>query len=196
MHQTCTITSASTMHQTCTNNHNNLSQQQPVSSILSTKSDLLTKINHQDNSQRCASTKHNTTTHNHHQDQYVLLIIYQYKYATSSINHVSTILLTSASNHVPSMYQSCINYSSTMTHQDVPTSSTIHLMYVPTHQLLVSTMYPTCTSTKIPHQFHHPNLICNSVIDLVYMITYLQTFLNFNNKRLAFSSNFTLVSHD
>jgi hypothetical protein len=189
------------MHQTCTNNlsqqpvqttyHNNLSHQsyQP-------NQDLLTKINHQDNSQRCASTNHNTTTHNHHQDQYVLLIIYQYKYATSSINHVSTILLTSASNHVPSMYQSCINYSSTMTHQYVPTSSTIHLMYVPTHQLLVSTMYPTCTSTKSPHQFHHPNMICNSVIDLVYMITYLQTFLNFNNKRLTFSSNFTLVSHD
>ena len=44
-------------------------------------------------------------------------------------------------------------------------------MYVPTHQLLVSTMYPTCTSTKIPHQFHHLNMICNSVIDLVYMIT-------------------------
>ena len=83
-------------------------------------------------------------------------------------------------------YQKCINYSSTMTHQDVPTSSTIHVMYVPTHQLHVSTMYPTCTSTKISHQFHHPNLICNSVIDLVYMITYLQTFLNFNNKRLAF----------
>jgi hypothetical protein len=63
-----------------------------------------------------------------------------------------------------------------MTHQDVPTSSTIHLVYVPTHQLLVSTIYPTCTSTKIPHQFHHPNLICNSVIDLVYMITYLVEF--------------------
>jgi hypothetical protein len=192
------------VHQPCTKLYkqpitmtypNNLSQE-PVSSILSTKSNLLTKINHQAKSQICASTKHNTTTHNHHQDQYVLLIIYQDKYDTSSINHVSTILLTSASNHVPSMYQSCINYSSTVTHQDVPTSSTIHLMYVPTHQLLVSTMYPTCASTKIPHQFHHPNLICNSVIDLVYMITYLQTFLNFNNKRLAFSSNFSLVSHD
>jgi hypothetical protein len=83
-----------------------------------------------------------------------------------------------------------------MTHEDVPTSSTIHVMYVPTHQLIVSTMYPTCTSTKIPHQFHHPDMICNSVIDLVYNITYLQTFLNFNNMRLAFSSNFTLVSHD
>jgi hypothetical protein len=63
----------------------------------------------------CASTKHITTTHNHHQDQYVLLIIYQDKYVTSSINHVSTILLTSSSNHVPSMYQSCINYSSRCT---------------------------------------------------------------------------------
>jgi hypothetical protein len=180
------------VHQPCTTNNlypNNLSQQS-ISSILSTN-----RSTHQDQSSN-ASTKHNTLTHNHHQDQYVLLIIYQYKYATSSINHVSTILLTSASNHVPSMYQSCINYSSIMTHQYVPTSSTIHLMYVPTHQLLVSTMYPTCTSTKIPHQFHHPNLICNSVIDLVYMITYLQTFLKFNNKRLAFSSNFTLVSHD
>jgi hypothetical protein len=195
VHQPCTkpvqITCITT---TCPNN---LSQQ-PVSTILSTKSDQYhqeIRSTHQDNSQRCASTNHNTTTHNHHQDQYVLLIIYQYKYATSSINHVSTILLTSASNHVPSMYQSCIT-TSTMTHQDVPTSSTIHLMYVPTHQLLVSTMYPTCTSTKSPHQFHHPNMICNYVIDLVYMITYLQTFLNFNNKRLAFSSNFTLVSHD
>jgi hypothetical protein len=188
------------VHHPCTNLYkitcqNNLSHQ-PVSSILSTKSDLLTKINHQDNCQRCASTKHNTTTHNHHQDQYLLLIIYQYKYATSSINHVLTILLASSSNHVPSMYQSCINYASTMTHQYVPTSSTIHLMYVPTHQLPFSTMYPTCTSTKIPHQFHHPKMICNFVIDLLYMITYLQTFLKFNNKRLALSSNFTLVSHD
>ena len=118
---------------------NNLSQQL-VSSILSTKSVLLTKINHQDNSQRCASTKNNTTTHSHHQDQYVLLIIYQYKYATSSINHVSTILVTSTSNHVPSIYQSCINYTSTLTHQDVPTSSTIHLMYVLTYQLYTSWM--------------------------------------------------------
>jgi hypothetical protein len=96
----------------------------------------------------------------------------------------------------PTMYQSCVNYSSTMSHQYVPTSSTIHLMYVSTHQLLVSTVYLTCTSTKIPHQYHHPNMICNFVIDLLYMITYLQTFLNFNNKRLAFSSNFSLVSHD
>jgi hypothetical protein len=96
----------------------------------------------------------------------------------------------------PTMYQSCVKYSSTMIHQYVPTSSTIHLMYVPTHQLLVSTMYPTCTSIKSPHQFHHPNMICNSVIDLMYIITSLQTFLNFNNKRLAFSSNVYLVSQN
>ena len=62
-----------------------------------------------------------------------------------SINHAPTcakqpVPKTSASNHVPSIYQSCVNYSSTMTHKYVPTSSTIHLMYVPTHQLLVSTM--------------------------------------------------------
>ena len=118
----------------------NLSKQ-PVSSILSTKTNLLTKINHQDKSQICASTKHNTTTHNHHQDQYMLLLIYQYKYSRSTINHVSIILLTSSSNHVPSMYQLCINYSSTMNHPDVPTSSTIHLMYVPTHQLQPCTQH-------------------------------------------------------
>jgi hypothetical protein len=74
-------------------------------------------------------------------------------------------------------------------------SSVIAISPTPTHQLLVSTMYSTCTTTKIPHQFHHPNLVCSSVIDLVYMITFLQTFLNFLNKRLAFSSNFSLVSH-
>jgi hypothetical protein len=140
------------MHQTCTNNLSQNLSKQPITTTC-----LINLINqiistHQDQSPRqlstictisprCASTKHITTTHNHHQDQYVLLIIYQDKYVTSSINHVSTILLTSTSNHVPSMYQSCINYTSTMTHQDVPTSSTIHLMYVPTHQLLVSTMY-------------------------------------------------------
>ena len=111
--------------------------------------------------------------------------------STMHLMHVPTHQLL-----VSTMYQVCTNNASTMTHQDVPTSSTIYLMYVPTHQLLVSTLYPTCTSTKSPHQFHHPNLICKSIIDLVYMITYLQTFLNFNNKRLAFSSNFTLVSHD
>jgi hypothetical protein len=49
------------VHQPCTKlvqitSHNNLSQQ-PVSSILSTKSDLLTKTNHQDNSQGYASNQ-------------------------------------------------------------------------------------------------------------------------------------------
>jgi hypothetical protein len=82
------------------------------------------------------------------------------------------------------MYQVRTNHMSS-THQYVPTSSTIHLMYVPTHQLLVSIMYPNCTSTKSPHQFHHPNIICNFVIDLVYMITYLQTFLNFKQQETS-----------
>jgi hypothetical protein len=90
------------------------------------------------------------------------------------------------------MYQVCTNHVST-THQYVPTSSIIHLMYVSTHQLLVSTMYLKCTLTKIPHQLHQPNMICKFVIDLLYMITYLQTFINFDNKRLTYSSNF---SHD
>jgi hypothetical protein len=157
------------------------------------------KIPHQSitiNSQRCASTKHNTTTHNHHQDQYVLLIIYQYKYATSSINHVSTILLTSAlqpcTKYVPITYQLLINYDSSRctniinyTPHVCVNSSTTCLNHVPNMYL-----------NQKPSSISSSNMICNYVIDLVYMITYLQTFLNFNNKRLAFSSNFTLVSHD
>jgi hypothetical protein len=63
-------------------------------------------------------------------------------------------------------------------------------MYVPTHQLLVSTMYSTCTLTKIPHQFHHPNLICSSVIDLVYMITFLRKHHQNNLSFLAFQPSF------
>ena len=87
------------------------------------------------------------------------------------------------------MYQVCTNHVS-ITHQYVPKSSTIHLMYVPTHQLLVSTMYSTCTSTKIPHQFHHPSLICNYVIDLVYMITYLRKHHQKNLSSLEFQPYF------
>jgi hypothetical protein len=91
------------------------------------------------------------------------------------INHVPTCTKQSVINLYhkqvhPTMYQVCTNHVST-THKYVPTSSTIHLMYVPTHQLLFSTMYSTCTSTKIPHQFHHPNMICISIADLVYMVT-------------------------
>ena len=62
-----------------------------------------------------------------------------------------------------------------MTHQDVPTSSTIHLMYVPIHQLLVSAMYPTGTSTKTPHQYDTQNMICKYVIDLMYIIIYTRS---------------------
>jgi hypothetical protein len=122
--------------------------------------------------------------------------IYRCKPIPINLNHASTmhqpvpqpvINLYHRQVHEPcaNLYQSCVKYSSTMTHQYVPTSSTIHLMYVPTHQLLVSTMYPTCTSTKFPHQFHHTNMIYNFVIYLVYMIAYLQTFLNFKQQETS-----------
>jgi hypothetical protein len=48
---------------------------------------------------------HITIPHNQHQDQDVFLLIYQDIYTTSSICHVSTILLVNASKHVPIMYQ-------------------------------------------------------------------------------------------
>jgi hypothetical protein len=114
------------VHQPCTKPiqityHNNLSKQPITTTCLI---NIIGQIisTHQDQSPRqlstictisprCTSTKYNTTTHNYHQDQYVILIIYQNKYATSSINNVSTILLTSSSNNIP-----CTNHAST-THQ-------------------------------------------------------------------------------
>ena len=61
-----------------------------------------------------------------------------------SINHETTCAKQPVINLYhkqvhPTMYQVYTNNVSN-THQYVPTSSTIHLMYVPTHQLLVSTM--------------------------------------------------------
>ena len=126
-----------------------------------------------------------------------------------SINHAPTCAINKCINHAPTCtinkcIQPCTKYVPIMCQLLIKYDSSIctniinytpHVC-VPTHQLLVSTMYSTCTSTKIPHQFHHPNMICSFVIDLVYMITFLQTFLDFKNKRLAFSSNFSLVSHD
>jgi hypothetical protein len=109
-------------------------------------------------------------------------------YSTCTINKC----IQPCAKYVPIMCQLLINYDSSICTNII--SYTPHVC-APTHQLLVSTIHSTCTSTKIPHQFHHPNLICSSVIYLVYMITFLQTFLSFKNKRLEFSSNLSLVSH-
>jgi hypothetical protein len=126
---------------------------QLVSSISSTKSDLLTKINHQDNSQsyaQCHQDVHQprllTNINKMYQYQYVLLILYQVMYTTSSINHVSTILLA-CTNHVSTIDQ-------TMTHQVVPTSP-YHTPHVCANSSTIClNMYPTCTSTI--YQRHMP----------------------------------------
>jgi hypothetical protein len=97
------------VHQQCTKPvkityQNNLSKQ-PITTtcLINLKNQI--RSTHQDQSPRQLSKMCITTTHNHHQDQYMLIIIYQDKYATSSINHVSTILLISAFNHVPISHQ-------------------------------------------------------------------------------------------
>jgi hypothetical protein len=136
------------MHQPCTKlvlticinksaSQHNLSQQH-VSSISSTKSDLFTKINHQENSQPYVQYHQDvhesrlfTNINKMYHNQDVLIKVYTYIYATSSINHVPTILLASASNNVPSMYQSCINYrssydSSRCTNITIPYTSYIY----------------------------------------------------------------------
>jgi hypothetical protein len=68
----------------------------------------------------------------------------------------------------------------------------------PVPSISASTMHQTCTNNlsqqpvkttyhnNLYHQNHHPNMICNSITELVYMITDLQTFFNFNNKRHIF----------
>jgi hypothetical protein len=85
-------------------------------------------------SSRCASTK---TTHKHQQD------VPQSRCVTSSIIHMPILLLPSASDNVPSMYQSFINYRSSYDSSMYQHHNTIHFMYVPTHQLYV----PICSST-------------------------------------------------
>jgi hypothetical protein len=84
---------------------------------------------------------------------------YPYTYATLSINHVLVILLASASNKQPSLYQSCINcrssYDSSMMY-NITTSST--------HQLHV----PICSSTIC--QIHTPRHPTNMLLTIHHKI--------------------------
>jgi hypothetical protein len=108
------------------------------------------------------------------------------------VNNTTNKCLQPCTKYVPIMYQLLINYDSSRctniinyTHHVCANSSTTCLNHVPNMYL-----------NQKPLSISSSNLICNSIIYLVCKITYLQTFLNFNNKRLSFSSNFTLVSHD
>ena len=164
------------VHQPCTRPiqitcHNNLFKQ-PITTTC-----LINIINqiistHQDQSPRQISTictisprrpltKNIPTTHNHHWDQYVLLIIYQYKYAISSINHVSTILLESASNNVPSMYQSCINYRS---NYDSSVCTNITISYTSCMCQLINYMSQHVSQpyTKYIYQYNQQNSSINT----------------------------------
>jgi hypothetical protein len=116
VHQPCTKPVQITYHNNLsqqlvqTTYHNNLSHQ-----FYQLNQILLTKINHQDNSQRCASTKYNTTTHNHHQDQYVLLIIQVcYIIHKPCVNNTTNKCLQPCTNYVSIMYQLFIKYDSSI----------------------------------------------------------------------------------
>jgi hypothetical protein len=79
------------------------------------------------------------------------------------------------------MYQSCIKYTYTITHQDVPTSSNINLMYVPTHQLLVSTMYPSMYQSFInctPHVCANSSTTCLNHVPNMYLNHIPKTYTN------------------
>jgi hypothetical protein len=103
------------VHQLCTT--------QPVTSTclinIINPSYIFTNINHRENSK--PYEKYHQDVHqpilltkikNMYHNQDALLKVYQVIYVTSSINHVPTILLESASKNLPNMYQSCINYRS------------------------------------------------------------------------------------
>jgi hypothetical protein len=61
----------------------------------------------------------------------------------------------------------CINYASTLTHQDVPTSSTIRLMYVLTHQLYISCVCQLINYT--PHVCANSSTTClNHVLNMYH----------------------------
>jgi hypothetical protein len=96
----------------CINYTQEIMSQQPITSNSSTKSYILTKINHQDKSQPYAHYHqyvHHlrilTNINKMYQDQNFLLKVYQVIYDTSSIKYVPTILLASAPSNVPNMYQ-------------------------------------------------------------------------------------------
>jgi hypothetical protein len=100
---------------------------------------------------KCINHAPNLNKMNYNQD------VFPYMYAISTINHVLTILLASASNNVPNMYQSCINYRSRCDSSmmyNITTSST-HQLHVP---ICIST---TCQvnapihPTNMPLTIHH-----------------------------------------
>jgi hypothetical protein len=118
---------------------------------------LFTNINHQDNSQPYGSQYHQdvhqprllTNINNIYQNQDVPLNVYQVIYTTSSINHVPTILLASASNNVPNMYQSCINYRS---NYDSSRCTNITILYT-SHMCYSSTICPNMYHNHIPNTY-------------------------------------------
>ena len=115
MHQPVQNLCHEQVHQPCTKPvqitcHNNLSKQ-PITTTCLVNFINQIKSTHQDNSQRCASTKYNTTTDNHHQDQYVLLIIQVcYIIHKPCVNNTTNKCLQPCTKYVPIIYQILINY--------------------------------------------------------------------------------------
>ena len=96
----------------------------------------------------------------------------------------------------PTMYQVCTKHVSNNHQLWLIKMYQHHQLYTSCMCELINYLSQPCTQhVPQPKSLINPYLICKYVIDLLYMIAYLQTFLNFNNKRIAFSSNFTLVSH-
>jgi hypothetical protein len=81
-------------------------------------------------------------------------------YAISTIQHVPMILLVGASNHVPKVYQSCINYRSSydsLMMYKITTSST-HQLHVPlcspSSCQMHAPRYPTNMHLTIHHKIY------------------------------------------
>jgi hypothetical protein len=100
---------------------------------------------------KCINHAPNLNKMNYNQD------VFPYMYAISTINHVPIILLASASNNVPNMYQSRINYRSSYDSSmmyNITTSST-HQLHVPICSSTTCQMHAPRHPTNMPLTIHH-----------------------------------------
>jgi hypothetical protein len=98
-----------------------------------------------------------STMHQYHNKMNYNQDVSSCMYAISTIKHVPIILLVGASNNVPKVYQSCINYRSTYDSLMMynMTISPTHQLHVPKCSSTISQMYATTYPTNMPPIIHH-----------------------------------------
>jgi hypothetical protein len=98
-----------------------------------------------------------STMHQYHNKMNYNQDVSSYMYAISTIKHVPIILLVGASNNVPKVYQSCINYRSSYDSSmmyNMTTSST-HQLHVPICSPSICQMHAPRYPTNMLPIIHH-----------------------------------------